>query len=80
MNIYKCTCFCEDRFPLGESLAVELLGHMVVMYYQLIYQYFGHLMRRTDLLEKTLMLGKIEGNARVGCFERTASKHVYYLG
>ena len=43
-------------------------------------QYFGHLMRRTDLLEKTLMLGKIEGNARVGCFERTASKHVYYLG
>ena len=24
-------------------------------------QYFGHLMRRTDLLEKTLMLGKIEG-------------------
>ena len=25
-------------------------------------QYFGHLMRRTDWLEKTLMLGKIEGN------------------
>ena len=24
-------------------------------------QYFGHLMRRTDSLEKTLMLGKIEG-------------------
>ena len=24
-------------------------------------QYFGHLMRRTDTLEKTLMLGKIEG-------------------
>ena len=24
-------------------------------------QYFGHLMRRTDLFEKTLMLGKIEG-------------------
>jgi len=24
-------------------------------------QYFSHLMRRTDLLEKTLMLGKIEG-------------------
>ena len=27
-------------------------------------QYFGHLMRRTDLLEKTLMLGKIEGRMR----------------
>ena len=27
-------------------------------------QYFGHLMQRTDLLEKTLMLGKIEGRRR----------------
>ena len=27
-------------------------------------QYFGHLMRRTNLLEKTLMLGKIEGRRR----------------
>ena len=29
-------------------------------------QYFGHLMRRTDSLEKTLMLGKIEGWRRRG--------------
>ena len=29
-------------------------------------QYFGHLMRRTDSLEKTLMLGKIEGGKRRG--------------
>ena len=29
-------------------------------------QYFGHLMRRTDTLEKTLMLGKIEGGRRKG--------------
>ena len=29
-------------------------------------QYFGHLRRRTDLLEKTLMLGKIEGRRRRG--------------
>ena len=29
-------------------------------------QYFGHLMRRTDSLEKTLMLGKIEGRRRSG--------------
>ena len=27
-------------------------------------QYFGHMMRRTDSLEKTLMLGKIEGRRR----------------
>ena len=29
-------------------------------------QYFGHLMRRVDSLEKTLMLGKIEGRKRRG--------------
>ena len=29
-------------------------------------QYFGHLMRRTDALKKTLMLGKIEGRRRKG--------------
>ena len=29
-------------------------------------QYFGHLMRSTDSLEKTLMLGKIEGRRRRG--------------
>ena len=29
-------------------------------------QYFGHLMRRTDSFEKTLMLGKIEGGRRSG--------------
>ena len=29
-------------------------------------QYFGHLMQRTDSLEKTLMLGKIEGQMRRG--------------
>ena len=53
-------------FLLGGYLAVELLGHMVVLYYHLIYQDFGHLMRRTDSLEKTLMLGKIEGRRRRG--------------
>ena len=30
-------------------------------------QYFGHLMRRTNSLEKSLMLGKIEGRRRRGC-------------
>ena len=29
-------------------------------------QYFGHLMRRADSFEKTLMLGKIEGRRRMG--------------
>ena len=33
---------------------------------QLKLQYFGHLMQRADLVEKTLMLGKIEGRRRMG--------------
>ena len=33
---------------------------------KLILQYVGHLMRRTDLFEKTLMLGKIEGERKRG--------------
>jgi len=37
------------------------LGGMIL---KLKLQYFGHLMRRTDSLEKTLMLGKIEGKRR----------------
>ena len=33
---------------------------------KLKFQYFGHLMRKADSLEKTLMLGKIEGRRRRG--------------
>ena len=33
---------------------------------KLKFQYFGHLMRRTDSLEKTLILGKIEGRRKRG--------------
>ena len=34
--------------------------------FKLKLQYFGHLMQRADLFEKTLMLGKIEGRRRRG--------------
>ena len=44
----------------GASTSVE--GLML----KLKLQYFGHLMRRTDSLEKTLMLGEIEGGRRRG--------------
>ena len=37
-----------------------------VLMLKLKHQYFGHLMYRTDSLEKTLMLGKIEGGRRRG--------------
>ena len=39
-------------------------------------QYFGHLMQRTDSLEKTLMLGKIEGRRRRGLDGITRSMHM----
>ena len=38
-------------------------------------QYFGHLMQRTDSLEKTLMLGKIEGKRRRGGQDETVGWH-----
>ena len=44
------------------SLQYSLEGLML----KLKLQYFGHLMRRTDSFEKTLMLGKIEGRRRRG--------------
>ena len=44
------------------NLGCSLVGLML----KLKFQYFGHLMRRADLFEKTLMLGKIEGRRRRG--------------
>ena len=44
------------------SLEYSLEGLML----KLKLQYFGHLMRRSDSFEKTLMLGKIEGGRRRG--------------
>ena len=44
------------------NLEYSLEGLLV----KLKFQYFGHLMQRADSLEKTLMLGKIEGKRRRG--------------
>ena len=38
-------------------------------------QYFGHLMRRADSLEKTLMLGEIEGRRRRGRWDEMVGWH-----
>ena len=46
--------------PKGDQSECSLEGLML----KLKLQYFGHLMQRTDSLEKTLMLGKIEGRRR----------------
>ena len=44
----------------------EYSSQRLMLKLKLKLQYFGHLMRRTDSLEKTLMLGKIEGRRRRG--------------
>ena len=49
---------CSKEISPGSSLEGLML--------KLKLQYFGHLMRRADSLEKTLMLGKIEGRRRRG--------------
>ena len=46
------------------NLFMCILGDLLLLKLKL--QYFGHLMQRTDSLEKTLMLGKIEGRRRRG--------------
>ena len=45
---------------------ISLEYSLKVLMLKLKLQYFGHLMGRTDSLEKTLMLGKIEGKRRRG--------------
>ena len=50
-------CFLKEISP-----GCSLVGLML----KLKLQYFGHLLRRTDSFEKTLMLGKIEGGRRRG--------------
>ena len=53
-----------DSDRVGPQFSVWLCLQRVEL--KLKSQYFGHLMRRTDSLEKTLMVGKIEGWRRRG--------------
>ena len=48
------------------SILKEISSEYSLKELMLKLQYFGHLMRRTDSLKKTLMLGKIEGGRRRG--------------
>ena len=50
----------------NQSILKEISPEYSLERLMLKLQYFGHLMRRTDSLEKTLMLGKIEGRRRRG--------------
>ena len=56
---------CKEIQPVhskGDQPGISLEGMML----KLKFQYFGHLMRRADSLEKTLMLGGIGGRRRTG--------------
>ena len=52
----------------NQSILKEINGKYSLegLMLKLKFQYFGHLMRRADLLEKTLILGKTEGRRRRG--------------
>ena len=65
---------CKEIKPVHPkeiSPEYSLEGQML----KLKLQYFGHLMLRTDSLEKTLMLGKIEGRRRRGWQDEMVGKH-----
>ena len=56
----ECPLDCKEIKSVNPEYSLE--GLML----KLKLQYFGHLMQRTDSLEKTLMLGKIEGGRKRG--------------
>ena len=55
---------CKEIKPILKEISPEYSLERLMVKLKL--QYFGHLMRKTDLFEKTLMLGKIEGRRRRG--------------
>ena len=63
--VQSCLTFCD---PMDQSILKEISPGCSLegLMLKLKLQYFGHLMRRADLFEKTLMLGKIEGRRRRG--------------
>ena len=55
---------CKEIQSILKEISLEYL--LAVLMLKLKLQYFGHLMRRADSFENTLMLGKIEGGRRRG--------------
>ena len=60
--VFEIPLDCKEIKPVN-SKGKDSLEELVL---KLKLQYFGHLMQRTDSLEKTLMLGKTEGGRRRG--------------
>ena len=57
VKFFRVTIMCENKQRKNQKLTDSKL------------QYSGHLMQRTDSLEKTFMLGKIEGRRKEGMAE-----------
>ena len=71
IDAFELWCWRLLRVPWtarrsSQSILKEISPEYVLERLKLKLQYFDHLMRRTDSLEKTLMLGKIEGRWRRG--------------
>ena len=71
--LLKCGVGEDSRVPwtarrLNQSILREINPEYSLegLMLKLKLQFFGHLMKRTDSLEKILMLGKIEGRRRMG--------------
>ena len=58
-------CLLDDRRS-NQSIQKEIIPEYSLEGLMLKLQYFGHLIRRANILEKTLMLGKTEGLRRRG--------------
>ena len=63
-NVFFSVLCGRVTTSLCKNLDLELCSGILMLKLKL--QYFGHLMRRADSFEKTLMLGKIEGRRRRG--------------
>ena len=74
MIVLNCGAGEDSRVPRTARISNQSILKEIIPEYsferlvllKLKLQYFGHLMRRADSVEKTLMLGKIEGKRRKG--------------
>ena len=68
MDFFICLKYFKSYFCLGVHILKEISSGISLegMMLKLKLQYFGHLMRRVDSLEKTLMLGGIGGRRKRG--------------
>ena len=66
LHVYICVCICVCVCMLSILKEINPECSLEGLMLKLNLQYFGHLIRRGDSLEKTLMLGNIEGRRQRG--------------